>query len=535
MKLRHILLGLLLLSGAAAAQWKHGIENQRQADLGNGTFLNPVLAGDRPDPSVLRDGEDYYLTLSSFDAYPGLPLWHSRDLVNWEPIGHAIASNVGAIWAPDLVKHRGRYYVYFPARTANGRSNYVVWADDIRGPWSKPIDLKLPSHIDPGHAVGEDGKRYLFLSAGDYVQLADDGLSTVGPVRHAYDGWRYPESWDVESYSQEGPKITRHNGWYYMITAVGGTAGPPTGHMVIVARSRSIHGPWENSPHNPVVRTQSADEYWWSRGHATLVDDVAGQWWMIHHGYEKGFWTLGRQALLDPIEWTDDGWFIAKGGDLSRPLRKPAGTPIARHGMALSDRFDGDRLGTQWAFFNPAPDEMRRVSFDGEALVLQGKGRAPRDSSPLTAIPGDPAYQFEVEMEIAPGATGGVVLFYSDRLYVGLGSNGDAFVMHRYGEERPAGGLPPGKGGKLWLRVTNDRHVVTFHTSRDGRTWRKYDVQMEVSGYHHNVAGKFLSLRPGLYASGKGQVRFLDVRYRADAGASRSRTARIAGTTPDHP
>jgi beta-xylosidase len=172
-------------------------------------------------------------------------------------------------------------------------------------------------------------------------------------------------------------------------------------------------------------------------------------------------------------------------------------------------------LGAQWAFFDPAPGEMRRVTLDGEALVLQGKGSAPRDSSPLTLIAGDQAYEVEVEMEIGPGAVGGLVLFYSDRLYAGLGSNGEALVMHRYGEERPVAGLAPGKGGKLWLRLRNDRHIVTLHHSRDGRDWEKYGVQMEVSGYHHNVAGKFLSLRPGLYASGRGQVRFLDFRYRA--------------------
>jgi beta-xylosidase len=299
-----------------------------------------------------------------------------------------------------------------------------------------------------------------------------------------------------------------------MITAVGGTAGPPTGHMVIVARSRSIHGPWENSPHNPVVRTQSADEHWWSRGHATLVEDAAGQWWMIYHGYEKNFWTLGRQALLDPVEWTGDGWFVAKGGDLSKPLRKPGGESVGTHGMALSDTFDGPKLGPQWAFHAPGAKEMDRIDFEDGALVLRGKGRAPRDASPLTAIAGDPAYQFEVEMEIEPGAIGGALLFYSDRLYAGLGSNGEDFVMHRYGEERPAK-LAAGKGGRLWLRVTNDRHVLTIHHSRDGRTWQKYGVQMEVSGYHHNTVGKFLSLRPGLYAAGDGRVRFHGFRYRA--------------------
>ena len=161
-----------------ADRGRRGIEGQRKADLGNGTFLNPIVAGDHPDPSILKDGDDYYMTFSSFDAYPGLVIWHSRDLVNWQPIGPTLFKNVGSVWAPDLVKHKGRYYIYFPGISPN-RSNYVIWADNIRGPWSEPIDLKL-TRIDPGHAVGPDGKRYLFLSAGELVQLADDGLSTVG-------------------------------------------------------------------------------------------------------------------------------------------------------------------------------------------------------------------------------------------------------------------------------------------------------------------------------------------------------------------
>lgn len=98
----------------APADWARGIEGQRKADLGNGYYLNPIMAGDHPDPSILKDGDDYYMTFSSFDAYPGLQIWHSRDLVNWQPVGPARFRNVGAVWAPDLVKHQNRYYIYFP-------------------------------------------------------------------------------------------------------------------------------------------------------------------------------------------------------------------------------------------------------------------------------------------------------------------------------------------------------------------------------------------------------------------------------------
>ena len=104
------------------------------------------------------------------------------------------------------------------------------------------------------------------------MPLADDGLSTAGEVKHAYEGWKYPDDWVVESFSQEGPKILKHGEYFHMILAEGGTAGPPTGHMIVSARSKSIHGPWENSPHNPIARALSAEERWWSKGHGTLVE-----------------------------------------------------------------------------------------------------------------------------------------------------------------------------------------------------------------------------------------------------------------------
>src|SRR5882757_2222687 len=498
----------------AAATSARGIEGQRRPDQGNGTYLNPIMAGDHPDPAILKDGDDYYLTFSSFDSYPGIVIWTSRDLVNWQPVTAALHSPIGSVWAPDLLKHNGRYYIYIPARTPTYHSNYVIHAEKISGPWSEPVDLKLPEHIDPGHVVGEDGKRYLFLSGGNRVRLTDDGLATAGPAEHVYDPWRYPPEWDVEAFSPEGPKVIRHNGWFYLVTAVGGTAGPPTGHMVIAARSRSIHGPWENAPGNPLVRTQSASEKWWSRGHATVFEGPNSTWWMIYHGYENAFWTLGRQTLLDPIEWTPDGWFAHLGGDLSRPLPKPTtGRPRA-HGLALSDDFSQDKFGIQWGFYDPGADEMRRVRIADNTLFLRAKGSGPRDCSPVCFIAGDVAYEVEASFDIDAQARAGLLVFYSRRLYCGLGFDQDSLVMHRYGLER-SGTKPTGVGRQLRIRIKNDRHIVTVHYSVDGRTWTKFSNQFEVSGYHHNVAGDFLSLRPAVYAAGTGEVRIRDVRYRA--------------------
>ena len=499
---------------ASPAKRRRGFDNQRVADLGDGRFLNPVLSGDRPDPAILKDGRDYYLTFSSFDSYPGLLIWHSRDLVNWQPRKAALTRNIGSVWAVSLEKHQGRYFLYIPVKASPRNDIFVITAPHIDGPWSDPQPLGLHDHIDPCHAVGEDGSRWLFLSGGDRVRLSEDGLSVAGPVEHVYDPWRYPDAWDVEGFSPEGPKIHRIGGWFYMLTAVGGTAGPPTGHMVIAARSRSIHGPWEQHPGNPLVRTTNMDEAWWSRGHASLVEAADERWWSLYHGYENGLWTLGRQCLLDPVKWTDDGWLHMTGGDLSQPLPKPEGGTALPHGMALSDDFSALALGTKWSFFRPERDEASRVRVAGNHLFLRGKGEAPSSGSPLLLTAGDPSYRFECDIEIAPGGTAGLLLFYDDRLYAGLGFDAARFVTHQYGIERGRPAHPNGR--RMRIRVTNRRHIVNYHTSVDGgRTWAKFDRGMEVSGYHHNVRGGFLMLRPGLYAAGPGEAVFSDFRYEA--------------------
>ncbi|WP_369916127.1 family 43 glycosylhydrolase [Xanthomonas sp. NCPPB 3005] len=502
--------------GAPAATWARGVEGQRKADLGDGTYLNPIVAGDHPDPTVLKDGADYYMTFSSFQSYPGLVIWHSTDLVNWAPIGAALHETLGTVWAVDLCKHAGRYFIYLPAdRDGAGWSIHVIWADRIEGPWSAPIDLQIAGCIDPGHVVGEDGKRYLFVNGIRKIRLRDDGLATDGPLEEAYKPWRYPDDWVTENFAPEGPKLLRRGPWFYLVTAVGGTAGPATGHMVIAARSGSIHGPWQHCPHNPLVRTRSDAEPWWSRGHASLVEGPAGDWWMIYHGYENGFRTLGRQTLLEPIEWTDDGWFRARGGDLSVPLAKPTGGRAGPAGMPLSDDFSTDRIGMQWAFHAPRAEETARLRYADRALLLAAAGHSPLDSAPLTCTVGDRAYCADIALDLLGDAEGGLLLFYSHKAFVGVGFTPQELRTYQYAEELRWARLP-NAARTLRLRVSNDRNVITFHTSRDdGRSWALHPTRMEVSGLHHNVFGGFLSLKLGIYSAGRGQVRLCDFRYRA--------------------
>ena len=234
---------------------------------------------------------------------------------------------------------------------------------------------------------------------------------------------------------------------------------------------------------------------------------------MVYHGYENAYWTLGRQTLLDPIEWTDDGWFRALGGDLAQPIAKPRGGETVEHGMALSDDFSTDKFGVQWSFYDPAENEKDRLRREGGVLHMAAKGTAPGDCSPLTFVQGDLAYEVEAEIEIDSGVTAGVILFYDRALYAGIGFDPDRFVTHQYGIERHRPANPHGR--RMFIRLTNAFNVVSFHTSSDGVTWRKFDRQMEVSGYNHTVRGGFMMLRPGIYAAGEGDARFRNVRFRA--------------------
>jgi len=503
-------------SCSVTPKWGRGIEDQRKADLGDGTYLNPIVPGDHPDPTVLKDGSDYYMTFSSFFSYPGLVIWHSTDLVNWVPIGPALTKPLGTIWAVDLCKHDGCYFIYIPAAPDGSTwSIYAIWADDIKGPWSDPIDLNIHGCIDPGHVVGEDGRRYLFVNGIRKVRLTDDGLATNGAVEPAYSPWHYPDDWVVEAFSPEGPKLLRHSNWFYLITAVGGTSGPPTGHMVIAARSKSIHGPWEDCPHNPIVRTQSADEPWWSRGHATLVEGPAGDWWLVYHGYENGFRTLGRQTLLEPVEWTSDGWFRAKGGDLSKPLPKPKGGKAGPSGFVHSDDFTTNRFGSLWSFHDPGPEDAQRATYEAGALRIAASGTSPKDTSPLTCPVTDRSYEAEVTIDLIDGAEGGMLLFYNNKAFAGTGFTPTRMKTFAWNDEQSWAGADI-TTTSVRIRVTNVENVVTWHYSHDGgKTWARNGLRMEVSGLHHNVFGGFLSLKIGIYAAGQGSIRTRGFAYRA--------------------
>lgn len=460
-----------------------------------------LLQGDYPDPTIVRDGNDYYMTHSPFYYKPGFLIWHSQDLMNWQPITRIIPEYEGSAMAPDLIKHEGRFYLYYPA----GGTNWVVWADDIRGPWSKPIDLKV-GYIDPGHVVGQDGKRYLHLSDGHVIGLTDDGLATTGELKKVHEGWPYPKEWKTEGMYLESPKLNYKDEYYYMTAAQGGTAGPATSHMVVTARSKTPVGPWEHSPYNPVVHTWHESDNWWSKGHGTLIDDVNGNWWIVYHAYANGYHTLGRQTLIEPIEWTADGWYrtIAKG---HKPITS---NKEIKHGMELSDNFGGTNLGLQWTFWKEYAPQA--VSISNNTLTLQANGKTPVNGRKLLTTATDKTYETLVEVEIAGGNQGGLLLFYNEQAYAGIVADGKNFTIYRDTENATKTSHKFGR--RFFLKILNQGNTCTFSASKDGNNWTVLAQQVDVSQMHHNNFKGFYALRPCLVATGKGNVQFRDFRYR---------------------
>ena len=410
-------------------------------EKGGNLLKTCIFPGDYPDPSIIRDGNDFYMTHSSFTYYPGLLIWHSTDLLTWEPIARAVQGQDYSIFAPDLCKVGDRYYIYYP--TSNGL-NFVVTADSIQGPWSEPILIDV-NGIDPGHVVDSDGNRYLYTNNGHVIPLTADGLHAAGPNRKVYDGWQYPQEWETEGMWLESPKLCKRGEWFYLVSAEGGTAGPVTSHMCVVARSRSAVGPWENSPYNPMIHTYSADEAWWSKGHGTLIDDADGNWYIVYHAYRNNFHTLGRSTMIESVVWTEDGWPVAAQKD-----------------------------GSLWQDNGLQADYGYLRDYDNPLMWAKWEPR--KDVTIMTTTAIDQSYSIEAQFSIAEGGKAGLYLFYND----------DACFGTDVTDSVP----------DIRIRIENRENTASVWTSTDGSVWKLIEADRNLSDYHHNTYKGFFALRP---------------------------------------
>jgi beta-xylosidase len=324
------------------------------SDQGNGTYKNPVLHADYSDPDVVRVGNDFYMTASSFDAVPGLPILHSKDLVNWAIIGHALKQQVpighfsktqhgNGVWAPAIRYHKNEFYIYYPDPDFG---IYLTRAKGITGPWTEPVMVEAGKGlIDPCPLWDNDGKIYLVHAyAGSRAgiksiivvkQLNDDGTKVIDQGRIVYDGHQLDPT-------IEGPKFYKRNGYYYIFAPAGGVA---TGWQTVL-RSKNIFGPYERK----VVMDQGSSAV--NGPHqGAWVDTPSGEDWFIHF-QDKG--VFGRVVHLQPMKWVNDWPVIGKdkdGDGKGEPLltsKKPAVEKQPIVAPAESDEFNDAVAGLQW-------------------------------------------------------------------------------------------------------------------------------------------------------------------------------------------
>ncbi len=466
-------------------------------------YKNPILPGDYPDPSILKVGKNYFMTNTCAMMVPGLLIWHSQDLIHWSPVTYALKQYDGYVAAPCLTHFNGRFYIYYTP----GRSTHVIWAKKIGGPWSKPAKLmrdgKPFSAFDPSVIKDRGGQRYLVGAGNFLVRLAPNGLSVMGKRHFIYKGWPIPKNWIVECGCLESPKIVRHGRYYYMFSAEGGTSGPPTSHMSVVARAAHLFGPWKNSPYNPLVHTYSRHQTWWSTGHGMPIQAPDGKWYIIFHGYRKNYLTLGRPVLMEPIRWTKDGWVkLRRGSHPAEALPAPGGAVVPGR-IHFSDNFSSHQLGLQWRFYNRlAPN---RFKLTGHSLILRAVGPTMASSSPMVCITGDHAYQISVHVTAARGANAGLTLYYNSHAFISIGiGNGQIW----YGQRGHIADVGRFAGSHAVLKIVNYYNAVECYVGPTRGKLKKILPVLYAGGYTHQTFGSYLSLRPGLYCIGKSSAEF---------------------------
>ncbi len=343
-------------------------------------YQNPIIPGFHPDPSICRVGEDHYLVTSSFEFFPGVPIYHSKDLIHWREIGHCLtrpgqlplekAWISGGIFAPTLRHHDGRFYMITTNVTHGG--NFYVYTDDIAGAWSEPIYVDMPG-IDPDLFWDDDGTVYFTGSS------REGGRCRIAQCRIDIEtGERLSEIYDIWDGSggkgAEAPHLYKINSIYYLMIAEGGTE---YGHMETIARGDQPQGPWEECPRNPILTHRSIDSPIQATGHGDLVEDQNGNWWMVHLGIRPNGYhschNLGRETFLVPVTWDDDGWPIV-GDDGRSSLDVTTDNALPCHpwpAVPERDDFDNDALRPCWNFIRMPIDDAWSLSERPGHLTLR--------------------------------------------------------------------------------------------------------------------------------------------------------------------
>ena len=486
------------------------------------TYQNPIIPGFYPDPSICRVGEDYYLVNSSFEYFPGVPIFHSRDLVHWRQIGHCLTRSsqlpLGKAWssegiyAPTIRYHQGVFYMTTTNVSEGG--HFYVHTQDPAGEWSEPLWVDQEG-IDPSLFFDEQGTVY-FTSQGrqgitqSLIDVATGQRLTEPRVIWTGSGAKSPE----------GPHLYHIHGRYYLLVAEGGTE---YGHMETIARSDSPWGSFENSPRNPILTHRSTGSPIQATGHGDLVQAHDGSWWIVFlgirpHGYPPCY-HLGRETFLAPVVWADDGWpVVGQNGQAALEMEAeglPTCSPPPSPGAPERDDFDSPRLRLCWNFLrNPHPEDWSLADRPGW-LRLAGSAFT-LDDKTSPAFVGQRQCHFECRaatyLEFEPqvdGEEAGLVARMNERHHYEIAvTRRDGarcvIVRRRIGTLQAVVAQAPLEPGPVQLEIAATHDQYTFSYAQHGQPFQPLATG-ETRYLSTEVAGGFTGVYLAMYATGNGR------------------------------
>ncbi|WP_320111044.1 glycoside hydrolase family 43 protein [Draconibacterium orientale] len=477
------------------------------------SYTNPVLPGFYSDPSVCRVGDDYYLITSTFEYFPGVPIFHSKDLVNWQQIGHCIhrkeqIPNGLNIFAATLRYHDGTFYMITTNITGGG--NFFVSATNPAGPWSDPIWVDVPG-IDPDLFWDEDGKAYIISSPFILyeVDLKTGKLSEGKKVWNGTGG-RYAE----------GPHIYKKDGWYYLMAAEGGTE---EAHSETIARSNSIWGPYTDNPANPILTHCNAagqGKPIQGIGHADIIQAHDNSWWMVFHGYrnisDKTHHILGRETCLAPVTWPKNGWPVVNGNgtvdvDMTCPTLplKPLPEPPTKV------EFDNEKLGLDWNYIQAPVESNFSLTERKGFLRLKGAAETISTSHSSTFVGRRLKHHYftaTTQLDFDPkneNEEAGLILLnngsHFDILVSKKGNDRILTVKLQFGQTVYTSKAYTLKPGPVKLRVNGDKTTFTFSFAQGNDEFTPVETA-DAKFLATETVGFFTGIYVGLYASGNGKT-----------------------------
>ena len=454
-------------------------------------YKNPILPGFHPDPSICRVGDDFYLITSTFEFFPGVPIYHSKNLINWELIGHCLTEESqlslhkgkpsSGIYAPTLRFHDGTFFMTATNVTRGG--NFIVHTNDIRGKWSEPAWVKQ-SGIDPSLFWDDEGKCY-FVSNGS-ANLEDGRgifLCEIDPFTGEMLTSPQKLTNGCGGRCAEAPHIYKKDGWYYLMLAEGGTE---YGHMVTIQRSHGIYGPYEQCPHNPILTHRDLpDSPIQATGHADIVDDENGNWWMLCLGIRPlpkvMLHNLGRETFLSPLKWNEDGWpTVGNGGAIALEMEAELPGPvIQRVSFDFEDDFESGKLDPRWNFVrNPHPECYRAKK--GRTVLTGGEDdlSTPRGAPTMIAVR-QQAFCTEalvrLEGEIQVGSRAGLTAFYNSDYHYDIFITKETDGCHYVVLRKQVADIdvivarqPVDYQGSIRFKLMSDEEWYSFYYEADG-------------------------------------------------------------------